>query len=222
MKKIKLSPSILSADFCCLKDEIKSVEKADYLHLDVMDGHFVNNISFGIPVIKSLKKISKLIFDVHLMIENPEKYIEVFLNSGADIITVHYEAGKNIKRDLDLIKKFNKKACVAIKPETEAKKIFDLLDRIDMVLVMTVEPGFGGQKIIYETLDKISEINKFALENDIDIDIEADGGINFDNVKLVLNSGANVIVIGSALFNLDLKKKKKKIIEFYEASKNFF
>ena len=222
MKKIKLSPSILSADFCCLKDEIKSVEKADYLHLDVMDGHFVNNISFGIPVIKSLKKISKLIFDVHLMIENPEKYIEVFLNSGADIITVHYEAGKNIKRDLDLIKKFNKKACVAIKPETEAKKIFDLLDKIDMVLVMTVEPGFGGQKIIYETLDKISEINKFALENDIDIDIEADGGINFDNVKLVLNSGANVIVIGSALFNLDLKKKKKKIIEFYEASKNFF
>ena len=222
MKKIKLSPSILSADFCCLKDEIKSVEKADYLHLDVMDGHFVNNISFGIPVIKSLKKISKLIFDVHLMIENPEKYIEVFLNSGADIITVHYEAGKNIKRDLDLIKKFNKKACVAIKPETEAKKIFDLLDRIDMVLVMTVEPGFGGQKIIYETLDKISEINKFALENDIDIDIEADGGINFDNVKLVLNSGANVIVIGSALFNLDLKMREKKIIEFYEASKNFF
>ena len=106
MKKIKLSPSILSADFCCLKDEIKSIEKADYLHLDVMDGHFVNNISFGIPVIKSLKKISKLIFDVHLMIENPEKYIEVFLNSGADIITVHYESGKNIKRDLDLIKKF--------------------------------------------------------------------------------------------------------------------
>ena len=222
MKKIKLSPSILSADFCCLKDEIKSIEKADYLHLDVMDGHFVNNISFGIPVIKSLKKISKLIFDVHLMIENPEKYIEVFLNSGADIITVHYEAGKNIKRDLDLIKKFNKKACVAIKPETEAKKIFDLLDRIDMVLVMTVEPGFGGQKIIYETLDKISEINKFALENNINLDIEADGGINFDNVKLVLNSGANVIVIGSALFNLDLKMREKKIIEFYEASKNFF
>ena len=220
MKKIKLSPSILSADFCCLKDEIKSVEKADYLHLDVMDGHFVNNISFGIPVIKSLKKISKLIFDVHLMIENPEKYIEVFLNSGADIITVHYEAGKNIKRDLDLIKKFNKKACVAIKPETEAKKIFDLLDRIDMVLVMTVEPGFGGQKIIYETLDKISEINKFALENDIDIDIEADGGINFDNVKMVLNSGANVIVIGSALFNLDFDAREKKIIEFYEANKN--
>ena len=222
MKKIKLSPSILSADFCCLKDEIKSIEKADYLHLDVMDGHFVNNISFGIPVIKSLKKISKLIFDVHLMIENPEKYIEVFLNSGADIITVHYEAGKNIKRDLDLIKKFNKKACVAIKPETEAKKIFDLIDRIDMVLVMTVEPGFSGQKIIYETLDKISEINKFALENNINLDIEADGGINFDNVKLVLNSGANVIVIGSALFNLDLKMREKKIIEFYEASKNFF
>ena len=222
MKKIKLSPSILSADFCCLKDEIKSVEKADYLHLDVMDGHFVNNISFGIPVIKSLKKISKLIFDVHLMIENPEKYIEVFLNSGADIITVHYEASKNIKKDLDLIKKFNKKACVAIKPETEAKKIFDWLDRIDMVLVMTVEPGFGGQKIIYETLDKISEINKFALENNINLDIEADGGINFDNVKLVLNSGANVIVIGSALFNLDLKMREKKIIEFYEASKNFF
>ena len=222
MKKIKLSPSILSADFCCLKDEIKSVEKADYLHLDVMDGHFVNNISFGIPVIKSLKKISKLIFDVHLMIENPEKYIEVFLNSGADIITVHYEAGKNIKRDLDLIKKFNKKACVAIKPETEAKKIFDLLDRIDMVLVMTVEPGFGGQKIIYEMLDKISEINKFALKNNINIDIEADGGINFDNVRLVLNSGANIIVVGSALFNLDFKTREKKIIEFYEVSKNFF
>lgn len=222
MKKIKLSPSILSADFCCLKDEIKSIEKADYLHLDVMDGHFVNNISFGIPVIKSLKKISKLIFDVHLMIENPEKYIEVFLNSGADIITVHYEAGKNIKRDLDLIKKFNKKACVAIKPETEAKKIFDLLDRIDMVLVMTVEPGFGGQKIIYEMLDKISEINKFALKNNINIDIEADGGINFDNVRLVLNSGANIIVVGSALFNLDFKTREKKIIEFYEVSKNFF
>ena len=222
MKKIKLSPSILSADFCCLKDEIKSIEKADYLHLDVMDGHFVNNISFGVPVIKSLKKISKLIFDVHLMIENPEKYIEVFLNSGADIITVHYEAGKNIKRDLDLIKKFNKKACVAIKPETEAKKIFDLLDRIDMVLVMTVEPGFGGQKIIYEMLDKISEINKFALKNNINIDIEADGGINFDNVRLVLNSGANIIVVGSALFNLDFKTREKKIIEFYEVSKNFF
>lgn len=222
MKKIKLSPSILSADFCCLKDEIKSIEKADYLHLDVMDGHFVNNISFGVPVIKSLKKVSKLIFDVHLMIENPEKYIEVFLNSGADIITVHYEAGKNIKRDLDLIKKFNKKACVAIKPETEAKKIFDLLDRIDMVLVMTVEPGFGGQKIIYEMLDKISEINKFALKNNINIDIEADGGINFDNVKLILNAGANIIVVGSALFNLDFKTREKKIIEFYEANKNFF
>ena len=183
-----------------------------------MDGHFVNNIAFGVPVIKSLKKVSKLIFDVHLMIENPEKYIEVFLNSGADIITVHYEAGKNIKRDLDLIKKFNKKACVAIKPETEAKKIFDLLDRIDMVLVMTVEPGFGGQKIIYETLDKISEINKFALKNNINIDIEADGGINFDNVRLVLNSGANIIVVGSALFNLDFKTREKKIIEFYKAN----
>lgn len=220
MKKIKLSPSILSADFCCLKDEIKSIEKADYLHLDVMDGHFVNNISFGIPVIKSLKKISKLIFDVHLMIENPEKYIEVFLNSGADIITVHYEASKNIKKDLSLIKKSGRKACVAIKPNTEAKKIFELLGSIDMILVMTVEPGFGGQKIIYDMLDKIKEINEFALKNNINIDIEADGGINFENANRLIKSGANIIVMGSAIFNLNFDERNIKINEFYKSNRN--
>lgn len=220
MREIKLAPSILSADFSCLKNEVESVKSAGYLHLDVMDGNFVNNISFGIPVIKSLRKISNMIFDVHLMIDNPQNYIKKFIDVGADIISVHYEASKNIKKDLSLIKKSGRKACVAIKPNTEAKKIFELLGSIDMILVMTVEPGFGGQKIIYDMLDKIKEINEFALKNNINIDIEADGGINFENANRLIKSGANIIVMGSAIFNLNFDERNIKINEFYKSNRN--
>ena len=220
MKRIKLLPSILSADFSCLKNEIDSVQNASYLHLDVMDGNFVNNISFGLPVIKNLRKITDMVFDVHLMIDNPQNYIEKFADSGADIITVHYEASKNIKKDLETIRKLGKKACVAIKPKTEAKIVFELMDKLDMILIMTVEPGFGGQKIIYDMLNKIKEINDFVLKNNINVNIEADGGINFENANKVIESGANMIVMGSAIFNLNVDMRKAKINEFYEFNQN--
>ncbi len=205
LKKIlKLAPSILSADFSVLKNEINSVANADYLHIDVMDGMFVENISLGIPVIKSIRKVTDLIFDVHLMIDEPRRYIKQFANAGADIITIHAEASDDLKGDLKMIKSFNKKAGVAIKPNTSLDAINDVLDLADMFLIMSVEPGFGGQKLIDFTLQKALSLSKIVCDKDI----EMDGGINLENVESVLKSGVNVIVVGSAIFNCDDRNKK--------------
>lgn len=216
-KQIKLAPSILAANFSILKNEINSVSSADYLHIDVMDGIFVPNISFGIPVIKSIRPITNMIFDVHLMITKPHRYIEKFAIAGADIITVHAEACENLQDDLRLIKSYGKKAGVAIKPNTEIKFIYSVLQDVDMILIMSVEPGFGGQKFLPIALEKAKSLSNFLHQNGFqqnNIDIEMDGGINLSNVKLVVNSGANVIVVGSAIFNFT--DRTKKILEFRE------
>ena len=207
-KKYKLAPSILSADFSVLKDEINSVRSADYLHIDVMDGMFVPNISLGIPVIKSIRKVTNLIFDVHLMIDNPSRYIKEFAMAGADIITIHAEASKNLKYDLEMIKSFGKKASVAIKPNTKLDIIYDVLEIADMVLIMSVEPGFGGQKLIEATLEKSLLLSKIINDRDLKVDIEMDGGINLENTKKVLESGVNIVVAGSAIFNFQNRAEK--------------
>lgn len=213
-KQIKLAPSILSADFSILKNEINSVKSADYLHIDVMDGNFVPNISLGIPVIKGIRGITNIIFDVHLMIDKPHRFIEKFALAGADIITVHVEASENLKNDLQLIKSLGKKACAAVKPNTDIRNIYHVLDIVDMILIMSVEPGFGGQELISNTLEKARTLSEFVDKNDIQIDIEMDGGINLDNVQKVLESGVNVIVTGSSVFNFS--DRNQKIIEFRE------
>lgn len=215
-KQIKLAPSILAADFSVLKNEINSVSSVDYLHIDVMDGIFVPNISFGIPVIKSIRHITNMIFDVHLMITKPHRYIEKFALAGADIITVHAEACENLQYDLRLIKSCGKKAGVAIKPNTEIKSIYSVLQDVDMILIMSVEPGFGGQKFLPVALEKAKILSSFLRQNNLwnNIDIEMDGGINLSNVRLVVDSGTNVIVAGSAIFNFT--DRAKKILEFRE------
>ena len=223
-QKIKLAPSILSANFCVLSEEIKSISTTDYLHIDVMDGDFVPNISLGIPVIKSIRDITDMIFDIHLMISKPNRYIREFILAGGDIITVHYEAyssDQDLEYDLRLIKSFNKKSAIAIKPKTNLKNIYSLLDRflsqkiLDMILIMSVEPGFGGQKLIPDTLSKARELRDFILENKFDdVDIEMDGGINLDNINQVIQSGVNIVVAGSSIFKS--KDRFKTINEFYK------
>lgn len=200
-----VSPSLLAADFANLAEEVKKVELAgaQYLHLDVMDGMFVPNISFGLPVISSLRKHSKMIFDVHLMIKDPQRYIEDFLRAGADIITIHYESCDNPLEVVKQIKALEARAAVSIKPATPAEVLYPMLDELDMVLVMTVEPGFGGQKIIMEALDKVRAIREYANAKGIDIDIQVDGGITGENVKYATAAGANVVVAGSAVFKSD-------------------
>ena len=211
MKKIQISPSILSADFSQLGNEIKRLEEggADMIHVDVMDGHFVPNLTIGPPAIKALRNHTKLPFDVHLMISPVHKYIKDYANAGADIITIHPEATDNLVNSINLIKELKKKVGVLLNPDTEIDVIINLLDQIDLVLIMSVFPGFGGQKFMPEVVKKIEELNKIKMEKDLKYDIEVDGGINFSNSKIVLNAGANILVSGTTIFkenNGDIKK----------------
>ncbi len=200
---IYIAPSLLAADFANLEKEIEKVRQAgaNYLHLDVMDGVFVPNISFGPPVIESIRKKTKLCFDVHLMIKNPQRYIKNFVNAGADCITIHYESTSRPKDAIMKIKDHDMRVGLAISPDTPYEVVIPYLNLVDMVLVMTVEPGFGGQKMIPETLTKVRKIREYAKANNINIDIEVDGGINEHNAHLAVEAGANVIVAGSAIFN---------------------
>lgn len=202
-QKIKIAPSILSADFAILGEEVKSITKAgaDYIHIDVMDGHFVPNLTIGPCVIKDLRKHSKLPFDVHLMIEQPEKYIEEYAKAGADIITVHAEACVHLDRTISLIKSFGKKAGVSLVPSTPANVLDYVINDLDLVLVMTVNPGFGGQKFIKSQIAKIKEMRKKIDECKKNIDLEVDGGINPETAKIVIDAGADVLVAGSACFS---------------------
>ncbi|MDC0608273.1 ribulose-phosphate 3-epimerase [Candidatus Pelagibacter ubique] len=211
MKKIQISPSILSADFSQLGNEIKRLEEggADMIHVDVMDGHFVPNLTMGPPIIKSLRKFTKLPFDVHLMISPVHKYIKDYADAGADIITIHPEATENLVVSIDHIKNLGKKVGVSLNPESKINLITDLLNQIDLVLIMSVNPGFGGQKFMPEVLEKIKELKKIRDQKNIDFDIEIDGGINFDNNKLAIEAGANILVSGTTIFknnNGDIKK----------------
>ena len=211
MKNIKISPSILSADFSQLGKEIKRLEDggADMIHVDVMDGHFVPNLTIGPPVIKALRKQCSIQFDVHLMISPVHEYIEAYADAGADIITIHPEATENLEASILKIKELNKKVGVSLNPESKIDLIFDLLHQIDLVLIMSVNPGFGGQKFMPEVLDKIKELKKIQTEKNITFDIEIDGGINFENSKIAINAGANILVSGTTIFksnNGDIKK----------------
>ena len=210
-----LAPSILSADFNVLGEQIQTVAKAgaQYIHVDVMDGIFVPSISYGMPVIKSVRKSTDAVFDVHLMITEPVRYIRDFVDSGADIITVHVEACKDIDETIRDIKACGGRAAVAINPETPVDKIMPYLDDIDMALVMSVHPGFGGQKFIPDVLDKVRIIRSYYRVNNMDKDIEIDGGINFDNLPEVLEAGANVIVAGSSVYRGDAADNTKKFLE---------
>lgn len=208
-----LSPSLLSADFTKLDREIKICEENNvpYLHVDVMDGMFVPNISIGVPVVKSIRKITDLVLDVHLMIVKPERYIEAFADAGSDIINIHYEATDNCIPALKRIKELGKKAAVTIKPKTSYKEVLSLAEYVDMFLVMSVEPGFGGQSFIEDTLKNVEGLAEYKAKNGLRYDIEIDGGINLDNVHRPLDAGANIIVAGSAVFgNEDIVDRIQK------------
>ena len=214
MKNIKISPSILSADFSQLGNEIKRLEEggADMIHVDVMDGHFVPNLTIGPPVIKYLRKYTNIPFDVHLMISPVHKYIKDYANAGADVITIHPEATESLESSIKEIKNYKKKVGVSLNPDTELNVIEKYLEKIDLVLIMSVYPGFGGQKFIPEVLKKINKLSNIKKEKQLTFDIEVDGGINFSNSKEVIDSGANILVSGTTVFkenNGDLKKNIK-------------
>ena len=211
MKKIKISPSILSADFSQLGNEIKRLEEggADMIHVDVMDGHFVPNLTIGPPVIKALKKQTSMLFDVHLMISPVHKYIEAYSDAGADIITIHPEATDDLGTSISKIKKLNKKVGVSLNPKTKIDTILNFLEKIDLVLIMSVNPGFGGQKFMPEVLSKVKKLKQLQDERKLNFDIEIDGGINFENSKTVKEAGENILVSGTTIFksnNGDIKK----------------
>ena len=211
MKKIQISPSILSADFSKLGDDIKRLEEsgADMIHVDVMDGHFVPNLTIGPPVIKSLRKYTKLPFDVHLMIDPVHKYIKDYSDAGADIITFHPEATENIPETINLIKSFNKKVGISLNPDTKVDAAEQHLDKIDLILIMSVYPGFGGQKFMGEVVQKIKDLDKTRREKNLNFKIEIDGGINFETSKIAINAGVDILVSGTTIFkenNGDLKK----------------
>tara|TARA_B100001250_G_scaffold21726_1_gene18397 strand:+ start:60 stop:719 length:660 start_codon:yes stop_codon:yes gene_type:complete len=213
MKKIQISPSILAADFSQLGNEIKRLEDggADMVHVDVMDGHFVPNLTIGPPVIKALKKQSSLPFDVHLMISPVHKYIKAYSEAGADIITIHPEATDNFASSISEIKKNNKKVGVSLNPETKIDTVIEHLKEIDLILIMSVNPGFGGQKFMPQVLTKIKELRKIEKENDLNFDIEIDGGINFENSKEAIKAGANILVSGTTIFKSNNGNIKKNI-----------
>ena len=216
MKKIKISPSILSANFSELGNEIKRLEQggADMIHVDVMDGHFVPNLTIGPPVIKNLREITKLPFDVHLMIDPVHKYIKDYADAGADIITIHPEATENLSESINHIKSFKKKVGVSLNPNTELNVVLDYLDKIDLILIMSVYPGFGGQKFMPEIIKKIKDLDNIKKDKNLNFDIEVDGGINFSNAKKVLDAGANILVSGTTIFkenNGDIKKNIKTL-----------
>ena len=211
MKKIQISPSILSADFSQLGNEIKKLEEggADMVHVDVMDGHYVPNLTIGPPVIKALRKHTKLLFDVHLMISPVHKYIEDFANAGADIITIHPEATDNLQDSIKKIKDLNKKVGVSLNPESKLELIESSLDQINLVLIMSVNPGFGGQKFIPEVLEKVKKLKQLRTDRKLNFDIEIDGGINFENSKSAIEAGVDILVSGTTIFksnNGDIKK----------------
>ncbi len=215
----KLSPSLLSADFGIVKEQLQILENAGtpYIHLDVMDGMFVPNISFGIPVIKSLRKHTKMVFDAHLMIVEPERYIKEFYEIGCDIINIHAEATKDLKGTIEKINNFGIKSGVTIKPKTPVSEIYDVLANVDMVLVMSVEPGFGGQKFMPEQLEKVRELKKLKDEKGYKYDIQIDGGITLDNLREVLDAGVNCVVAGSSVLGKeDIGQAAKDFMEVFK------
>lgn len=212
-QNIKISPSILSADFSILGDEIKNLEKAgaDLIHIDVMDGHFVPNITMGPPIIKQIRKCTKLPFDVHLMISPVEKYIKAFADAGSDIITLHPEATDNLKRAVQTVKSFGKKAGVSLNPKTPINALMDVINDIDLILIMSVNPGFAGQSFMSEVLPKVTELRKMINDKKLKIDIEIDGGINFETAALAVKAGANILVSGTTIFSGSLKDNIQKL-----------